>query len=111
MVAAGARRIVVVRAIRDAADPEAAARELRAALEARHPSSLRLDGRAASESAPSGASARSAATERSAELAAKREAMAARTEAKNEAAREELEPLRRGRAPDSSSRSAPWSRR
>jgi thiamine-phosphate pyrophosphorylase len=30
---AGARRIVVVRAIRDAADPEAAARELRAALE------------------------------------------------------------------------------
>lgn len=33
VVAAGARRIVVVRAIRDAADPEAAARELRAALE------------------------------------------------------------------------------
>jgi thiamine-phosphate pyrophosphorylase len=32
VVAAGARRIVVVRAIRDAADPEAAARELRAAL-------------------------------------------------------------------------------
>ena len=34
VVAAGARRIVVVRAIRDAADPEAAARELRAALAA-----------------------------------------------------------------------------
>jgi thiamine-phosphate pyrophosphorylase len=33
VVAAGARRIVVVRAIRDAADPEAAAAELRAALE------------------------------------------------------------------------------
>jgi len=33
VVAAGARRVVVVRAIRDAADPEAAARELRAALE------------------------------------------------------------------------------
>lgn len=33
VVAAGAERIVVVRAIRDAADPEAAARELRAALE------------------------------------------------------------------------------
>jgi thiamine-phosphate pyrophosphorylase len=32
VVGAGARRIVVVRAIRDAADPEAAARELRAAL-------------------------------------------------------------------------------
>jgi thiamine-phosphate pyrophosphorylase len=32
VVAAGATRIVVVRAIRDAADPEAAARELRAAL-------------------------------------------------------------------------------
>ncbi|MGH2952544.1 MAG: thiamine phosphate synthase [Solirubrobacterales bacterium] len=32
VVAAGARRIVVVRAIRDAADPEAAARQLRAAL-------------------------------------------------------------------------------
>jgi thiamine-phosphate pyrophosphorylase len=33
VVAAGARRIVVVRAIRDASDPEAAARELRAALD------------------------------------------------------------------------------
>jgi thiamine-phosphate pyrophosphorylase len=33
VVAAGARRIVVVRAIRDAADPEAAAAELRAALD------------------------------------------------------------------------------
>ena len=32
VVAAGARRLVVVRAIRDAPDPEAAARELRAAL-------------------------------------------------------------------------------
>jgi thiamine-phosphate pyrophosphorylase len=32
VVAAGARRIVVVRAIRDAADPEAAARELRVRL-------------------------------------------------------------------------------
>ena len=32
VVAAGASRIVVVRAIRDAADPEAAARELRSAL-------------------------------------------------------------------------------
>jgi thiamine-phosphate pyrophosphorylase len=32
VVAAGARRIVVVRAIRDSADPEAAARELAAAL-------------------------------------------------------------------------------
>jgi thiamine-phosphate pyrophosphorylase len=32
VVAAGARRIVVVRAIRDAADPEAAAAALRAAL-------------------------------------------------------------------------------
>ncbi len=34
VVAAGARRVVVVRAIRDAADPEAAARELSAALPA-----------------------------------------------------------------------------
>ena len=34
LVAAGARRIVVVRAIRDAADPEHAARTLRAALDA-----------------------------------------------------------------------------
>ena len=34
VVAAGARRIVVVRAIRDAADPELAARDLRAALPA-----------------------------------------------------------------------------
>lgn len=33
VTAAGARRIVVVRAIRDAADPEAAARELRTALD------------------------------------------------------------------------------
>jgi thiamine-phosphate pyrophosphorylase len=33
VVAAGARRIVVVRAIRDAPDPEAAARDLRAALD------------------------------------------------------------------------------
>ena len=33
VAAAGARRVVVVRAIRDARDPEAAARELRAALE------------------------------------------------------------------------------
>jgi thiamine-phosphate pyrophosphorylase len=33
VAAAGARRIVVVRAIRDAEDPEAAARELRAALD------------------------------------------------------------------------------
>jgi thiamine-phosphate pyrophosphorylase len=33
VVAAGARRIVVVRAIRDAADPQAAAAELRAALD------------------------------------------------------------------------------
>jgi thiamine-phosphate pyrophosphorylase len=33
VVAAGARRIVVVRAIRDAPDPEASARELRAALD------------------------------------------------------------------------------
>lgn len=33
VVAAGAKRLVVVRAIRDAADPEAAARELRAALD------------------------------------------------------------------------------
>ena len=32
VVAAGAERVVVVRAIRDAEDPEAAARELRAAL-------------------------------------------------------------------------------
>jgi len=32
VVAAGARRVVVVRAIRDASDPEAAARSLRAAL-------------------------------------------------------------------------------
>ena len=35
VVAAGARRIVVVRAIRDADDPEAAARSLRESLEAR----------------------------------------------------------------------------
>lgn len=34
VIAAGAERIVVVRALRDAADPAAAARELRAALEA-----------------------------------------------------------------------------
>ena len=34
VVAAGARRIVVVRAIRDAADPEAAARDLRESLQA-----------------------------------------------------------------------------
>jgi thiamine-phosphate pyrophosphorylase len=34
VVAAGARRIVVVRAIRDTADPEAAARELRSAVDA-----------------------------------------------------------------------------
>jgi thiamine-phosphate pyrophosphorylase len=34
VVAAGARRVVVVRAIRDAGDPEAAARALRAGLEA-----------------------------------------------------------------------------
>jgi thiamine-phosphate pyrophosphorylase len=33
VIGAGAKRIVVVRAIRDAADPEAAARELRAALD------------------------------------------------------------------------------
>jgi thiamine-phosphate pyrophosphorylase len=33
VVAAGGRRIVVVRAIRDAADPEAAAAALRTALE------------------------------------------------------------------------------
>ena len=33
VVAAGARRVVVVRALREAADPEAAARALRAALE------------------------------------------------------------------------------
>jgi thiamine-phosphate pyrophosphorylase len=33
VVAAGAQRVVVVRALRDAADPEAAARKLRAALE------------------------------------------------------------------------------
>jgi thiamine-phosphate pyrophosphorylase len=33
VVAAGARRIVVVRALRDAADPEAAARDLRSALD------------------------------------------------------------------------------
>jgi thiamine-phosphate pyrophosphorylase len=32
VVAAGAERIVVVRAVRDAADPEAAARRLRSAL-------------------------------------------------------------------------------
>jgi hypothetical protein len=37
--------------------------------------------------------------ERRAELAAKREAMAARTEAKNEAARAELEPLEEGERP------------
>jgi hypothetical protein len=37
--------------------------------------------------------------ERRAELAAKREAMAARTEAKNEAARAELEPLEQGERP------------
>ncbi len=36
VTAAGAGRIVVVRAIRDAADPEAAARELRAALDGEH---------------------------------------------------------------------------
>ncbi len=35
VVAAGARRVVVVRALADASDPEAAARTLRAALEAR----------------------------------------------------------------------------
>ncbi|MEA2375648.1 MAG: thiamine-phosphate pyrophosphorylase [Thermoleophilaceae bacterium] len=34
VVAAGARRVAVVRAIRDAADPERAARELRAAIDA-----------------------------------------------------------------------------
>jgi thiamine-phosphate pyrophosphorylase len=33
VVSAGARRIVVVRAIRDASDPEAAARSLRKALD------------------------------------------------------------------------------
>jgi hypothetical protein len=38
-------------------------------------------------------------SERQAELAAKREAMAARTEAKNEAAREALEPLAAGERP------------
>jgi thiamine-phosphate pyrophosphorylase len=37
VVAAGTRRIVVVRAIRDATDPEAAARELRAALRSPEP--------------------------------------------------------------------------
>ncbi len=37
--------------------------------------------------------------ERRAELAAKRELMAARTEAKNEAAREQLEPLEKGERP------------
>jgi thiamine-phosphate pyrophosphorylase len=37
VAAAGARRVVVVRAIRDAADPEAAARALRSALEAADP--------------------------------------------------------------------------
>ena len=36
VTAAGASRVVVVRAIRDAADPEAAARSLRAALEEAH---------------------------------------------------------------------------
>ena len=37
VAAAGARRAVVVRAIRDAADPEAAARELRTALDQQRP--------------------------------------------------------------------------
>ena len=37
VVASGAERVVVVRAIRDATDPEAAARELRAALPAANP--------------------------------------------------------------------------
>jgi thiamine-phosphate pyrophosphorylase len=41
VVAAGARRVVVVRAVRDAADPEAAARALRAQLQAAGPVSER----------------------------------------------------------------------
>ena len=92
VVAAGARRIVVVRAIRDAADPEAAARELR-----RRSTSLPADGEPGAKAHRAGSSARSARPSvASAGAAARGDGGPQR--GRNEAAREALEPLAAGRA-------------
>ena len=100
---AGARRAVVVRAIRDADDPEAAARRLRAALDP-EPWALASEPMASRERKRAERHKRKdRSTERRAEQAAKRERMAARTEAKNEAAR-----AGSSRWPRASAR--PWSR-
>ena len=95
VVAAGASRAVVVRAIRDAADPEAAARAL-----AQRSRRRRSDGRTASESGPSGGSARSAASHRAGRA---RESAASGwrpgPRRRTSAAREALEPLAEGERP------------
>ena len=101
VVEAGAERIVVVRAIRDAADPRAAAAA--AARRARRRPRWRS---AVAASGASSASARRRPTPPAAEPTQTprraRDAMArgyARGRAKDEAARAALKPLRRGRAP------------
>ncbi len=97
VVAAGARRVVVVRAIRDAEDPAAAARALREALEAARRGSALMASRERRRAERSKRKARSV---------ERRGQIAARSEERNRAAREPLEPLPRasGRR---SSRSGP----
>ena len=89
VVAAGAERIVVVRAIRDAQDPAAAARRLREALEA---------GVGAAALMASRERRRAERSKRKARSVERRGQIAARYEERNRAAREALEPLAGGRA-------------
>ena len=79
VVAAGARRIVVVRAIRDAADPEAAARELRAALEPRRTSLRPMASRERKRAERRKRKERRADAPRPTQAERQREAMAARS--------------------------------
>ena len=89
-MAAGAERIVVVRAIRDAEDPGAAARRLREALEA---------GVGAAALMASRERRRAERTKRKARSVERRGQIAARYEERNRAAREALEPLPEGERP------------
>ncbi len=86
---AGAERVVVVRAIRDAEDPEAAARTLRAALP-EHAGVVLMADRERK---------RAERRKRKSRAVERREQMATRYEEKNQAAREKLEPLEQGERP------------
>ncbi len=95
VVAAGAERVVVVRAIRDAADPEAAAARCRL------PRTRAEDAEVADRERKRAArrKRKERGVHRQQDLAERREQMAAEAEEKNQAAREALEPLEEDERP------------